>query len=660
MNKKSGRYWARSLSALGMALLSACTTLPFASIAVLNGVPSDAQADLIPVRDFVANRDSAFGYRISPDGKKLVWVGVLGISSHIFVKDLERNFTSALPVGGYLYADFVWAQDSRHLLFGFHGGDENSGVFLVDTAAGYETARFQPVMSEPGVSAFIVSQLPDDAENILVAHNRRDKTLFDLYKINLFSAKQSLLAENPGNVKSWLANRRGQVLGRIVKQADDGEALFLNSNPGHPVYAWSAEDEVAFAGESAQGDRIFLLSNKGRDRVALLEVTIATGVEKVLHADSRVDVSSVTIHPVSGEPLLAYTQPDYPEPTLLSPAAPDFSSLGQGPAYISIVNSDRAFRRVVLLRSTDKGQAYFMVDQATGEVTPIGTSPSLKFKQALADVRPVSFESRDHIRLHGYLTLPADGKSGPRSMVLLVHGGPWQRDGWYYDPKVQFLANRGYAVLQVNFRGSSGYGRKFQELAVGEFAGKMQDDLLDAVQWAVAQGYADPGRIAISGASYGGYAALVGLTATSATFACGIDMAGPTDLIKLTEDFPSTWKLEMHRWYRYAGDPAKAGDRETLHAKSPLFQAERIVRPLMVVQGGQDVRVRPDQSIQLVERLRQQNKPVEFLFFPGEGHGVGHWPNSLKMFRKTESFLAGCLGGRDGGFDFYQLGSWLF
>jgi dipeptidyl aminopeptidase/acylaminoacyl peptidase len=624
---------AYAVLALGVTILAGCVS----ASSPKNSSALATLSDLIPVRDFVANRDSNFGYQISLDGKKLAWVGVLGVSMHVFVKDLETGFTQALPVG-YLYVGFAWSQDNRHLLFNFHEGDENYIILRLDTASGEENPRFQAVMAVKGVSARIISQPDDDPGHILVAHNQRDKTVFDLYRVHLLTGRQTLVTENPGNVKTWLTNAHGRPVGRIVKQVEH-IALQLN-DAATPVYAWSDNDHVGFAGLSEQGDRLFLLSNKGHDRVALLEINTADGTEKVLHADPRVDISGVMIHPISGEPLMAYAQPDYPVATRLHAAAPDFSSLQPGPAHRVIVSSDRAFRRLVVARSTDKGEAYFLYDGDSGQATPVGTSPSLGFKQALADVRPVSFTSRDQIPLHGYLTLPAKASNQPHPLVLLVHGGPWERDGWRYDPEVQFLANRGYAVLQVNYRGSSGYGRHFQELAVGEFAGKMQNDLIDGVRWAISQGYADPARIAVSGGSYGGYAALVGLTATPDIFACGIDQAGPTDLVRLVEDFPSAWKLEMGLWHRYAGDPAKVVDRETLHAKSPLFQTERIVRPLMVVQGGRDVRVRPEQSMELVQRLRQQNKPVDFWLIPAEGHGVVHWPNELKLFRKTEDFLA--------------------
>jgi dipeptidyl aminopeptidase/acylaminoacyl peptidase len=214
--------------------------------------------------------------------------------------------------------------------------------------------------------------------------------------------------------------------------------------------------------------------------------------------------------------------------------------------------------------------------------------------------------------------------------------------------------------LQINFRGSTGYGRHFQKLAIGEFAGKMQDDLLDGVQWAIDKGIADPDRIAIAGASYGGYATLVGLSFTPDTFACGIDIFGPTDLSKLVEDFPPYWKFEMDQWHRYVGDPGRSEDRLIMQSKSPLFKVESISKPLLVMQGGQDVRVKAEQSIRLVDKMHQLHKPVDFWLEPKMGHGIGHWPLRMKQFRKSEDFLAKCMGGRSSNFDYYQLGSWLF
>jgi dipeptidyl aminopeptidase/acylaminoacyl peptidase len=286
-------------------------------------------------------------------------------------------------------------------------------------------------------------------------------------------------------------------------------------------------------------------------------------------------------------------------------------------------------------------------------------------EKALVPMRPVTIPSRDGLQLPAYLTLPR----GPRAklpMVLLVHGGPWARTTWG-DPfrsaeanYAQFLANRGYAVLQVDFRGSTGYGRGFHAAAMGEFAGKMQDDLLDGVRWAVDAQIADPQRIAIVGWSYGGYAALVGLTQTPRTFACGISLSGPTDLASLIESFPATWTLDLSAWHDFVGDPAIAEDREAMTRKSPLSHAQALERPVLIVQGMTDVRVRRDQAERMVHALRAAGKPVEYLAIPEMGHGMGYWVHRLAILRKSETFLHGCLGGRASRFHPFDAVAWAW
>jgi dipeptidyl aminopeptidase/acylaminoacyl peptidase len=282
----------------------------------------------------------------------------------------------------------------------------------------------------------------------------------------------------------------------------------------------------------------------------------------------------------------------------------------------------------------------------------------------LATAKPVALTARDGLSLHGYLTLPASTGARKLPMVLLVHGGPWRRDRWAEDGTNRwmpnFLANRGYAVLQINYRGSSGYGRAFMEKAIGEFAGRMHDDLVDGVQWAVQQGIADPARVAIFGASYGGYAALVGATFTPEVFACAASFVGASNLALLLEKVPPYWELGIIGWHRYVGDPAKPEDRRDMDARSPLFKVGPQTRPLLVMHGVNDVRVKLEQSELIVQALRKAGRPVEYVTFPGDGHGNQRWPNNLTMYRKTEDFLAQCLGGRSSGFDYYQLGAWAF
>lgn len=646
-----------------MFVLTGCASAPtHPSLKAATNLP-----ELIPVHDFVANRGSNLDYQISPDGKKLAWFGVKGVSLHIFVKNLKNSTLRTIPAGMFHGGlDIVWAQDSRHLIGSslVESGTENTLVVTIDTEQTDSKHQYKIISPFGGVKSLLVHQILNDPEHLLIAHNQRDKTVFDLYRVNISTKKETLIAKNPGNVTEWLTNPQGQLAGRIVKQAN---AYSLEiSQPDKlsykSIYQWTLNDDVHVVSIVNKGAKIYLLSNKGRDRNALIELATDTGKQRVVYADPAVDITRVYTHPVTGMPLIAFSNPDYPKAVLLDHALDAAFGFMTSKVHANFVinSSDTQFHHLTLEMNSDKGYKYYHYDLEHNHLELLGSSPSMSFKNTLADTKPIEIMSRDNIPLHGYLTLPKGAAAHRLPMVLWVHGGPWDRVMWQYNSALQFLANRGYAVLQINYRGSTGYGRHFEELAIGEFAGKMQDDLLDGVNWAVAQGIADPAKIAILGGSYGGYAALVGLSFTPKIFACGIDMYGPADLVKLVENAPPYWKLSMNQVYQYVGNPANKADRKVMRAKSPLFKAANIIKPLMVIQGADDVRVSKAQSIELVTRLRQYHKNVDFWLVPGTGHGITAWPLRLKLFRKTEDFLAGCLGGRSSGFDYYQLASWLF
>jgi dipeptidyl aminopeptidase/acylaminoacyl peptidase len=318
---------------------------------------------------------------------------------------------------------------------------------------------------------------------------------------------------------------------------------------------------------------------------------------------------------------------------------------------------DPAERRLVVMVYTHANRRYYLVDRETKQTTLLGESRSADFSRAMVVPEAVEIPARDGLRLPAYLLRPSATGSDPLPFVLLVHGGPWSRVAWS-DPdggedmlRAQFLANRGYAVLIVNYRGSTGYGKSFMAAAVGQFGAAMQTDLLDALGWAVDEGIADPGKAAIVGHSYGGYATLMALAGAPRRFACGVDIAGPTDLPPLVEDFPPYWELELAYWYSYVGDPGVKVDRDRMERASPVNLAQHIEQPLLILQGGQDVRVPRAQSDALVERLRQHGKQFEYAVLEGMGHSTGYWAHHLFVLRRAERFLADCLGGRATRFD---------
>jgi dipeptidyl aminopeptidase/acylaminoacyl peptidase len=613
---------------------------------------------LIPVRDFVANTGYNGHYRISPDGTRLAWKAVDGIREEIFVRTLGKDDTRSLDFNSQGYS-FVWAQDSRHLLFiKDAGGNENFHLYRVDTHKPERPVDITPLAnSRVGIQQIIA----DDPAHILVVHNGRNKAVFDLYRLNIDSGEMSLVYQNDGQTIHMVTDRHGKLRAR-VRQDDSRRYLELpDGNTWSTLTSWSQDDDVYVLKFSADGKAIHMLSNRGRDKLALVRLDVATGNETVVYAHPDVDVNHVQISRATLEPALAYTQPDYPQVEALDPSLRELLAAFRkdGPAGIYVSSVDDAQQLVTVDVNDDREVAYYLLDLRNNTTTLLGKNYSHEFADALATMQPVRFKARDGLTLNGYLTLPPTAKR-PLPMVLLVHGGPFVRDIWQYNQEAQFLANRGYAVLQVNYRGSSGYGRDFMEAANGEFAGKMHDDLIDGVNWAVKEGIADAQHIAIQGGSYGGYATLVGLTMTPDIFACGIDIVGPTDLENLNRNFPAYWKPFMHRWRKAVGDPDNLADRELMRAKSPLFYAGQVKSPLLIIQGANDVRVQQEQADRMVQALRAAGKPVEYLLIAGEGHHIQHWKNRLKLYRATEDFLAACLGGRSSGFDYYQLGSWMF
>lgn len=660
--KMKRRNHALLIAVLLGSLVAGCVKGPTHSTLQNANLP-----DLIPLRKFFVNVETNFDYKVSPDGKKLAWLAVKNRRLTIYFRTLGKNdvriIDSHSPRSIYRFA---WAQDSRQMLYlQDQQGNENYHVYLVDT----DHPDQPPVDLTPfeGARAWIHRIIRYDPENVLIRHNQRDKTVFDLYRVNLKTRKQTLIAQNPGDVVFWITDQEGNLRARIRQTATEKRILELwqpQQQKWKSLITWGLEDFVRFLGFTSDNEGMWLQSNRGRDRISLVRLELKDGEETLIYEDPQVDVMGVSISSHTKKPLVAASFPDYQRLHFFdSELEADLNIFREHePVGLHIRSWDNQERLWIISAFTDKGVDYFLFNRDTRKKTLLGRHPIAGYSNLLSTVQPVSFKSRDGLTLHGYLTLP-QGTSGKKvPMVLLVHGGPWIRDYWGYDSKVQFLANRGYGVLQINYRGSNGYGRAFKEAAVGEFAGKMHTDLIDGVQWAIKRGIADPQRIGICGRSYGGYAALVGLTFTPDTFACGVDMFGMSDLVSSSKPdaFPKYWKHWIPIWYKYVGNPNNAEDRRIMEAKSPLFLVEQIKRPLLIAQGANDPRVKQQESDQMVSAMKKAGKEVEYILFSDEGHGFSHWKNRLVFFRKMEDFLAKHLGGRSAGFDLYELGLLIF
>ena len=631
----------RRLSA-SLLLLAGCTRAPS---------PTTVTPPPIPLEAFFANRDTTYDHKVSPDGTRLAWIGMAEGRLTVHVRRLDGDDVVALDTHSRRsIQSFVWAQDSRRILYGQdRDGDENTHVFVADT----ERPRERPRDLTPfaGQRAFVQQVIRSDAEHIVVGVNRPRTALADLHRIALTTGERTRIVDNTGDVLTWMTDDDGVVRARIRREAPGARVLERvrpDSARWEPLFTLDGEEYARAVGFTTDRAGLWLLTNQGRDRYALVRLDLATGITAVAHEHAVVDVETAGVSTLTGQPLFAIAHPDYPESRVFDATlSSDLAPLGEpGPAEVRILSLDDTERLATVRVSRDRGREHHLLDRRTGTRTLLSRSAMAPYADRLARVEPISLTSRDGLTLRGYLTRPP-GARARVPMVLLVHGGPWTRDYWGYNGTVQFLASRGWAVLQLNYRASTGYGRAFVEAGVRQHAGAIHADLLDGVRWAVEQGIADPARVAIMGASYGGYATLVGLTFTPEVFACGVDLFGMSNLVTQLEGRPSYWTWSFFEPYyrKYYGDVSRPEDRQRLEAQSPLFRAADVRRPVLVIHGANDPNVKQRESNQMVAALRAAGKDVQYLVLADEGHGAfGDPASALRMYRAIEQFLGACLG----------------
>jgi dipeptidyl aminopeptidase/acylaminoacyl peptidase len=592
---------------------------------------------------------------ISPDGTMLAWLAPWRGRLNIHVGDAKgrtRRRVTADSVRSI--TSFWWSADGKRLLYlQDRGGNEQYHLF-VRTVRGTESARDLTPFS--GVEVELVS-LPSEAPSIaVVTLNQRDPRLADAYRLNLMTGTLELAAQNPGSFLGYVADARGTV--RVAYSLDSLGRYALHEraqerDPWRIVRRYAVEDRIAPLRLHADGTRLYMVSNADVDLSRLVLVDLHSGTESVVHADplSLADIETPIFDGSRDALLVTAFQVDtlraYPHTEPARNALSMVRSRAGAGTYLPTSVSRDASTWVFAHTAAHRPMRTWLVHLPSATVRLLHRVRPALDNYPMARTRPISLPARDGLTLHGYVTEPL-GRSGKRvPLVVLVHGGPWSRDVWEYQSDVQMLANRGYAVLQVNFRGSVGFGKTFARAARHEFAGRMQSDLLDGVQWTVTAGIADPKRIAIMGGSYGGYAALVGLTFTPREFACAVDYAGPSNLITLMEAFPPSWQPFLPRnWYPFVGDPRDSASRADLARRSPLFRADSAVAPLLIFQGANDPRVTTAQSNQMAVALHRRGIAVTYLLAGAEGHSFGEAETALAVHRATEEFLGKCLGGR--------------
>jgi dipeptidyl aminopeptidase/acylaminoacyl peptidase len=598
---------------------------------------------------------------ISPDGTRIAylapWKGRLNVWVHDLDGDAEPRSVTADEVRTVLR--YVWTDDPRWMLYlQDSGGDENWHVLRVDlddpSAPAVDLTPF------PGATTLDLDLPVDRPGKAILVLNAREVTEFDLYELDIATGELTLLAESPGPGSSWLV--AGDEL-YAVTLTGDGDMTLSRRGSDTPIATFEGDTYAVgvYPFEVIpDGTGIWFGSYRDGDRLRVMRLDLATGEETEVDSHPRFDVDTrAQVFAVLPSPLIRHRRTGellgvryLGERQVIQALDPHFAqvlphleSLSDGD--LATISSDVDGRRWVVSVNHDREPQTWFYDHATGERRLLFRPHPHLDPAAMAPMTPVMLTARDGLALPSYLTLPVGVEPAGLPLVLMVHGGPWARDWWGFDPTVQLWANRGYAVLQTNFRGSAGFGRAHMEAAVGEFAGKMHDDLIDAVDWAVGQGYADPDRIAIFGGSYGGYATLVGVTFTPERFAAAVEYVGISNLANFMRTVPEFVKPGLiNNWYRYVGDPADPEQEADMLARSPITRVDDIRTPLMVVQGANDVRVVQAESDTIVESLRARGVDVEYLVFDDEGHMFVNPENLITMFRAADSFLAEHLGER--------------
>jgi dipeptidyl aminopeptidase/acylaminoacyl peptidase len=595
--------------------------------------------------------------RLSPDGQYISFLapkdGVLNVWLAPFGKLGSAKAITADKKRGI--RDHMWAHDNRHILFlQDEGGDENWRVYSVDT----QTGKQQDLTPYKDVQAQIVGVSHKRPGVVLIGLNDRAPEWHDLYEVDIGNGARKLVEKNDQEFGSYVAD--DDLKPRIaVKTLPSGGEFYRRGDKGwEKLLEYGQEDSLTTAPIVIEGDgrTALLTSAVGRDKAALVRAELGTGKLTVIGESDKADLADVWVDPRTHEPQAYVVNYLQPQITPLTPdARKDIERLRAtlGPAYdvVSRTYDDRKW--VVVVDDPVHVLSTYLYDRDSGQITKLFDQRPELSNAPLQTMHPLEIKTRDGKTLVSYLTLPRGSDAGrtgrpkqPVPMVLAVHGGPWGRDGYGFDAEHQWLANRGYAVLAVNFRGSTGFGKAFTNAGDKEWGRKMHDDLVDAVDWAIHEKIAIPDKVAIYGGSYGGYATLAGLTMTPDKFACGLDVVGPSNLNTLLESIPPYWKAFFEDLARRVGDPRTEEGRKLLKERSPLTYVDRIQRPLLIAQGANDPRVKQAEADQIIAAMKAKKLPVTYLLYPDEGHGFARPQNRLSFYAVAEGFLNQCLGGQ--------------
>jgi len=608
----------------------------------------DAMATLIAMKDFFRNPERT-GFALSPNGEYLAFMQPWEKRLNVFVQKTGSDAAPVRVTGATErdIAGFEWKGNNRIIFVQDKGGDENYRINAVNT----DGSNAKDLTPFDKVRAQILDNLEDNDAEILVELNKRNPQVFDVYRLNVNSGDMHVVAENPGNVTGWQTDWDGRI--RLATTTDGVNSTLLyrktEADKFAPVLTTSFKETASPLFFTFDNQYVYMASNLGRDKTAIVKYDIENKKElEKIYEHPEVDVANLLssrkrkiITGVSYSTEKSHYQFfDKQREALQSDIEKRLPGYEVAVAGMS-KDEDKCLVRSYSDRSLG---AYYFYDLKTKVFKKLAdVSPWIK-EGEMAEMKPIQYQSRDGLTIHGYLTLPKGVAPKGLPVVVNPHGGPWYRDSWGYNPEVQFLANRGYAVLQMNFRGSTGYGRKFWEASFKQWGKTMQNDISDGVQWLIKQGVADPKRVGIYGGSYGGYATLAGLAFTPELYACGVDYVGVANLFTFMKAIPPYWKPFLEMLYEMVGNPEK--DDALLRAASPVFHVDKIKAPLLVAQGANDPRVNKNESDQMVAGLKARGIDVPYMVKDNEGHGFHNEENRFDFYHAMEEFLGKHLGGR--------------
>ena len=635
------RRWSRLTAALALALVA------------LAPLATAARAELPPLvpRDLFFGNPVKASPQLSPDAKLMGYLapsdqGVLNVWIKTIGKNDDRMVTNDTKRG---VRQYFFAQDGKTLLYLQDvGGNENFHLYAVPLAGG-EARDLTP---HEGVRASGVDMDKKHPDELVVGLNLRDKKFFDAYRIKISTGEETPDTQNPGDVQGWYTDADFVIRGAGALSAEDGGTILRVRDsataPWRDLLKLPAEENGDFDGFTADGKAAYVETSVGADVARLVKMDVATGKElETIATDPRCDVGGVMVQPdTRAVQAVSFNYRRNEWKVLDKSIEADFAAIKKlttGDFFLT--SRDRDDKVWIVAATVSDGPVkWYLYDRATKKATFLFSNQPALEKVQLAKIEGVVIDARDGLKLPCYLTLPVGVPAKNLPTVLYIHGGPWARDAWGYNPTDQWLANRGYAVLNVNYRASTGFGKKFLHAGDLQWGAKMQDDLTDAAKWAIAKGYADPKKVAIMGGSYGGYATLAGLTFTPDLYACGVDIVGPSNLKTLLQSIPPYWATMRKIWDLRMG---KVDEDSVFNQRiSPLFHVDAIKVPLLVGQGQNDPRVNVRESDQMVAAMRAKNLPVEYVVYSDEGHGFARPQNRLDFYGRVEPFLAKYLGGR--------------